>query len=201
MDKGKGQQIMLEVGRVLDELGIPFFLIQGTALGAYRDGGFVPSERDIDLGILIEHLTGRQDELTRVLWDRAFAVRQIIEPFDEARTIVAQREGVKIDIVGFIAWRHVRFAATPLDYLSVGSRPYAIVHSRGRLEHWTKVTMFGRKWNVPLDIEGYLASEYGPDWRTPTDDHVSRTRNYNFLRKRNLGRDYLKSDAAAGRTE
>lgn len=201
MDREKAREIMLTVGGLMDRMNIPFFLIQGTALGAWRDEDFVPSERDIDFGVLIEHLRGRQDELTRELWNRAFHVRQIIEPFDEARTIVAEREGVKVDIVGFIHWEGLRFAATPLDELSVGRRPYALCHARDIVENWGEVRMFGRDWNIPSRIEAYLESEYGKEWKTPKDDSTSRLRNYGFLRKRNLGPDYLKSDAAAGRTQ
>ena len=31
-----GRQLLLETADILDELGIRFFLMQGTALGAYR---------------------------------------------------------------------------------------------------------------------------------------------------------------------
>ena len=55
-----GRRLLLETADILDELGIRFFLIQGTALGAYRDHGFTPTEADIDFGVLVEHLYPKQ---------------------------------------------------------------------------------------------------------------------------------------------
>lgn len=199
MNRERAKDTLLEIGSLLDAINLPFFLIQGTALGAYRDAGFVPGERDIDLGVLFEDLAGRQDEVTRELWKRSFHVRQIIEPFNQARTIVADRLDVKIDLVGMIRHEQYRFTATPIDFLSVGSRPYAIVHPRLTMENWTKVAMFGRQWNVPHPIEGYLESEYGPEWKTPKDDSVSRLRNYKFMKERSIGRGYLESQPATRR--
>ena len=39
------------MANILQELGVPFFLICGTALGFHREGRFIPHDPDIDLGI------------------------------------------------------------------------------------------------------------------------------------------------------
>lgn len=192
MDKEIGREVLLEVAGVLDEMGVPFFLMQGTALGAYRDGGFVPLERDIDFGVLIEHFGPAAGELADRLESIEYGIRKIVEPFTVARTIVAAKSGVKVDIVGFMLWKDdTRFTATPLDEFSVGPRPWAILHRREFLENYETVEMFGHPFNVPSPIEDYLESEYGPDWRTPKDDHISRGRVYHFIRDNNLPADFV----------
>jgi len=60
MNKENGKKLLLEFANWLDEFEIPFFLIQGTALGAYRDKEFTPTEQDIDLGYLVEDLPEAQ---------------------------------------------------------------------------------------------------------------------------------------------
>lgn len=37
---------------VCDELGLQYFIVQGTLLGAVRHGGFIPWDDDIDVGML-----------------------------------------------------------------------------------------------------------------------------------------------------
>jgi len=46
-----GFRILLEFDRVARELGIQYFLIYGTLLGARRHGGFIPWDDDIDVGV------------------------------------------------------------------------------------------------------------------------------------------------------
>src|SRR5690606_12530707 len=55
-----GFRILLEFDRVARELGIQYFLISGTLLGARRHGGFIPWDDDIDVAVL-------QKDYTRLL--------------------------------------------------------------------------------------------------------------------------------------
>lgn len=186
-----GKKCFLEVTSILDRLQVPSFLIQGTALGAYRDGGFVPNEKDIDIGILQEHLAPVARKLVNELMLAQFQVETFCLPFAQCRTIVAWKYGVHADLVGFIKWKEKRFTCSPVH--PTVTKPYALVHESGLLENYKQCSLFGVDCNVPSPIETYLLREYGKKWQVPKDDHVSRTRVYNFIDQEGIPDDYLVS--------
>lgn len=187
MDPENGRLLLFELAEVLKALHVPFFLIQGTALGAVRDRGFVPQEKDIDLGTLWEDLQGKQDLITRECWDRSMHVRQVISPFDSARTLVVEKYGCKADIVSFFRHGPNRVNLSPVDEYSVGRRPYGIVFPASLIQSTQRVEMFGREWRVPFPVERYLEMEYGADWRTPNPDCVkSLQREYFYISRHKI---------------
>jgi hypothetical protein len=193
-DEKVGAEVLLEVSDVLDHIGIPFFLMQGTALGAYRDNGFTPTERDIDLGVLMEHLPVRMFYRLMLLFiESGYDVEAFVAPFDRPRTLVLFKNEIKVDIVTWAKWKGQRFQSAPVrEYVKP---PYCIVHEAKMLEKYRPVNVFGKTFNAPYNIEEYLRKEYGDDWKTPQEDHVSRTRVYDFIEKEGIPYDYLSTQS------
>jgi phosphorylcholine metabolism protein LicD len=185
MDHEKGKNLLLLTAEVLNSLRIPFFLIQGTALGAYRDKGFTPTERDIDIGFLQEDMSGYVvRSLISILINKDLDIEVFVKPFSYVRTLVVWGEGAKLDLVGFSKHKNQRYTASPIRPWTE-ENPYAIVHDSDIIEFHDDVEMFGRTWKVPSPIETYLQREYG-DWKTAREDHVSQTRIYNYLKTENI---------------
>lgn len=190
MNRRNARALLLHVAELLDRQAIPFFLMQGTALGAYRDQDFTPTEKDIDLGVLQEHFDrSRILPLESALHRCGYDTEVFAAPFYAPRTMVIWGDDAKLDLVGFTRWKDRRFTATPVRPWI--TEPYCLVHRADQLEQYEEVKLFSRAFNVPCPIETYLQLEYGPDWRTPADDHVSRTRVYNFLEEEDVPTDLL----------
>lgn len=195
MDHEAGRKMLLEVSAILSFERIPFFLFQGTALGAYRDKGFTPTERDIDLAVLAENFPQKiaLRSLLRKLFDNGYDVEVFTMPFETPRTIVLFKEFegkvAKTDIVKLSKWKDKRFTATPVR--SWIDKPYCLVHEASQVETYEKVSLFGETWDVPSPIESYLSSEYGSDWNTPKDDHTSLLRKYDYLRQEGIPHDII----------
>lgn len=183
MDREKAKHILLEVSHTLNFLDIPHFLIQGTALGAYRDKGFTPTEQDIDIGIL--HSDFKYQTILNEFLLCRYDVEIFTSPLNIPRTIVLWKDCIHVDLVGFIKHKDKRFTANPIRKWTVDD-PYAIVHDAELLENYEEIELFGRVFLVPSPIETYLEREYGPDWRTPRVDHVSRAIIKNYLEDNDL---------------
>jgi len=187
MDRNAAKGFLLLLGEVLDDCRIPFFLVQGTALGAYRDKGFTPTERDIDIGVLFEDFDS-YTIINELIHEQHGGVEVNTEYRSNrsnwCHTIVTRlaNRDCKADIVSFAKYGEERYCQSPIDV----KPPYCIVHEASILENYEQVEMFGRVWHVPSPIETYLEREYGPNWRTPREDHISRTRVYNYLKDRGL---------------
>ena len=186
MDYKAAEDCLLDLNRLFQYRRIPFFLIQGTALGAYRDNGFAPRDVDIDLGILIEHLLPHFHQVLVDLQESGFLWSTRSKPFSRERIIVAKRAGVKIDITTYVPWKEFRFCANTDPALH-----YSVVYRHEMMETYDVVKVFGKCFRVPAPVEEYLQLEYGEDWRTPKPDSTSRTRRYYFVRKERIPHDWL----------
>ena len=185
-NRGKAKRILHELHDLLNDTG--FFLIMGTALGAFRDKTFTPTECDIDIGYLWERVD--LAEVARRLIEAQYEITSVIKPFTRTWVLKATKFEIKTDIIGFIRWKNWRFCCSNLT-------EYSIVHEAALLERTQMLRFFDKTYRVPCPIKTYIEREYGPDWRTPKKDHVSKTRRYKFRRMEGIPDDLLESQFVA----
>jgi len=165
MDKENGKKLLLEFSGWLDHFEIPFFLIQGTALGAYRDKGFTPTEKDIDLGYLWEDC--RYDtylDFCFHLLEQGYEIQTFNLPFTRPRMMTVRKYGCRIDFTGYIKWKDKRFASRTFDERNLPE--LTMVHEAKMFEILRDITLFGSKFWVPFDVEQYLKLIYGENCLT-----------------------------------
>lgn len=170
----RARPALLSVTAVLDDIGVPYFLAYGTALGAYRDSGFTPTETDIDIGFLAESFVPMAMTIrTRLL--SVCALYSLTEPFNRCWAIKAHANDVNIDLVSNAVWQDKRFNPSVVH-------DFCHVHTRPMLENYETVEVFGKKFLVPSPIEQYLEELYGPKWYIPKLDTAHRNRVDGFMR-------------------
>lgn len=161
MDQEQSRRVICEVGDILDRHDVPFFLILGTCLGFRRDGMFIPHDKDIDLGVLIEDLRPKIGGLAEGLGAAGYTIRLIAHPLPYPRAIKLWRGAEKsdhVDIAGFMINGRERYS--PSSYLD-----QCIVYPAHLLDELEEIELFGRTWKTPGDA--YLRYHYGPGWKTP----------------------------------
>lgn len=150
--------------KILDDLGIPFFLFLGTALGAYRDRDFCPGdEDDIDLAVHIDHYAQKY-AIIAAFKEAGFNAHEYIAEGAISPEIAFQRnvEGgrSKVDI----------FFIVPKDGKIIWTFYTPQAQNRSVTNNFLmagRTEFFDETFNLPYPAEPYLEENYGPDWRTP----------------------------------
>ena len=154
--------ILLTLKRAFDRCDLTFWLAFGTALGAYRDGGFISYDTDIDVGIFHNDM------------DKLFGATELMlaDGLPPVRVFSLIDTGVKNpkDIIGGISYGRdeeyvdVYFNKKINDKYGVLDCHWA---PSAQIENLDKIEFLGEKFNIPSDTEQYLLARYGDDWRVP----------------------------------
>ena len=152
--------MLKEAKEILDPLGIPFFLRQGTCLGAVRDRDFIPWDDDIDLGSVIG-LNGLTEDMISPVFEafrnRGYFVN--VESNDRWIAAGMMKSSVRLDLTFFYIIDdcifHFPFIWIPAKLFS----------------NLKEIEFMGGKYLVPNPPEEYLTAKYGPNWITPKEDY------------------------------
>lgn len=155
--------LLFTVKQIFDDNKIPFFLVFGTLLGAYRDGGFIKGDSDIDLALLDD----QRDKVMQLIDDGYFAIYglKFIREWHEKPHLKALQ--YKRDYIDFWFFRKAG------DLYKSGNR-YTI-ESYQIDKGLSTVKLYGEKFKTVHNIEKYFERHYpDSDWRIPVEDYHSK---------------------------
>ena len=136
---------------ICNELEIPHLLIYGTALGFYRDKGYIKYDNDIDTRIVCNK-------------DKWFKFKERFIAENHLRANRPTGCSYYFDLPeGSLLFSIERSPIVGLVIHDTGEEFLvpALYHKFDTVEH------NGRQYNVPSPIEEYLEIRYGKDWRIP----------------------------------
>jgi hypothetical protein len=139
---------LLGCKRIFDEAGKRFFLDRGTLLGCVREGGFIASDYDIDVGIFADEIT--LDEVKALFAGTEFELKQDFE----FKVGVASPTGIQIDF-----------------FLTTRERGYFLSKGFRSIHNWyftpfdlMEYPFLGERFLIPDTYEKHLDENYG-NWR------------------------------------
>lgn len=137
--------------KVLDEIPARWWLSDGSVLGAVREGRFLPTDPDVDLGVWIDDMPTVREAFTAAGWPLTR---------DRPGQLWAAHQNVKVDVHG-----HVRDGDTVWYELSKGRLAYQF--PAVLFEDLAPTTLHGIGVLTPSPVGAYLTAHYGADWATP----------------------------------
>ena len=157
MDATVAAALLREAKEVFDELGVVFFLRQGTCLGAVRDGAFIPWDDDIDLGSIYGmHGMNKRSVASVAEAFRARGFHVEAATYGGETWLGIMKRHIRID------WYCYRVRRGHVFHFPNVSIPVELF---SRLQ---EIDFAGERFLVPSPPEEYLRCKYGPNWATPT---------------------------------
>lgn len=160
LDVAAAEGVLREAKEIMDELGVVFFLRQGTCLGAVRDNAILAWDDDIDIGSIIglhglttDSVNGVVDRVVATFTERGFSTK--VEQTSNFTYVLLLKSEVKID------WECFHISNGTILHWPPKRFPIAL------FTELKEIDFLGQKHHVPNPPEDYLATKYGPDWRTP----------------------------------
>ena len=162
-----GLENLLLAKDILENKKMTFWLTDGTLLGFYRDNGFIKHDEDVDLGCFISNL---DENILFDFLDNGFKLDSIYGNRKVGLEFSFKRKGMKLDIFFFYkendkfwhgAWVRKKIDGMKKDNLiKYNYDPFDLI----------EIEFYGHKFNAPDDIEKYISTKYGKNWREPVKD-------------------------------
>lgn len=180
-----GKEVLSLTKEVLDSLGIEYWLIGGTLLGAVREKGFIKHDDDLDIAIKLKDFTPKiREELAKK--DIIFAKEYIIDngAYGREENYKYKRK-IRMDIFYAIIDNRNQKCSYHCFIKKEDLKPNerCIYEFTFPFEGTEEYMFLGEYFKVPKNYDNYLKAEYGENYMIPNSNWgMDDNKNYIVLK-------------------
>jgi hypothetical protein len=142
---------------ILENMGITYRLTDGTILGLYRQGDFIPHDNDIDVDVLdcreINMICERMKSVGMKLGRKAVYKNQI------QQLVFYNDEEAVFDMIFWYSNGEIIY--------NYSERGYVRSQEKRFFEKLSQIEFKRKKYPIPSHIEEWLTMRFGHDWKLP----------------------------------
>ncbi len=162
MDQNQAALILIETKKILDNLGIHFWLTDGTLLGFYRENNFIKHDSDIDLAVFIKD---HSDRLIPEFVKQEFSLLNIFGTIQAGLEYSFSKNGINLDVFFMYEesdywWYNIWF--TPSSF-----KTQQLIKLSYPKSKFKQIIFCEHEFNIPENTLEYLYYPYGYFWQIP----------------------------------
>ena len=169
-----GEKAIVEFDATVRKSNSKYWLAFGTLLGAFREGGFIPGDDDIDTAMFCSDIT---PQFIAKLEQKGFVLDHLILTDDNQYCQVSFKyHGVLFDIYGFRKNNSCENVVTGFVPRALHGKDWAEAFTLNKFkvllvnmdyDGLVDIPFRGHKVSVPRNTEVFLKNHYGDDFMTP----------------------------------
>jgi hypothetical protein len=169
MNKSHARDLLHDMHEVLESIGLKHFIIDGTLLGAVREGDFIRHDNDMDFGVFAEEWTKEiLQEVKDKMAAKNIAVYHEFGIFEKCFEIAFMRESIKCDLFFYRRDGDKRIFHAFLHGGEILERDTITYEYPAELIENIRPMIFQMEYYpAPADPVRVLEIKYGPDWKVP----------------------------------
>jgi len=158
MDKEKAKKMLFDVADIIEDIGLMFFLSDGTCLGAHREHDFIDTDTDIDIKMLAEDFVPNCKRLINGFSKAGYKVNRAGDALRFTNILVVGDKLLHLDLLSLFLIDDKRW---------LPGKKKSLVYPARLFDTPGQIDFLGRRFYVPTPVEEYLELTYGADYMTP----------------------------------
>jgi len=158
IDKILAKKMLFDIADVLEEIGLQFFLSDGTCLGAYREKDFIEYDNDVDLKAKAEDFVPKYPLLVEKIKEKGYGIWKGKFPFRRVSRMSVREGAFHVDITSLYLIGNERW---------LPGKKHSFVYPARLFENPDQINFLGRWFNIPTPVTEYLTLTYEFDYMTP----------------------------------